>query len=136
MVAPAEKAHVHLLLLQLEVGREQTQPLCLRSPPPSQGHHWWRKSARGQRLKAWVTNRLRLMKKRLETAATEGQGGTVLQGRAATVRSLEMAEWDQGEAWMWRCQESVVQGGGESGKATKMTEQTLKEESVVWAEML
>lgn len=62
-----------------------------------------------------MTIRLRLMTKRLETAATEARGGTVLQGRAATVRFLEMTERDQREAWVWRCQESVVQ----SGKATK-----------------
>lgn len=70
---------------------------------------------------AWVTIHLRLMRKRLETAATEGRGGTVLQGRAATVRSLEMAELDQGEVCMWRCQETVVQGRSESGKAPNVT---------------
>lgn len=68
-----------------------------------------------------MTIRLRLMTKRLETAATEARGGTVLQGRAATVRFLEMMEQDQKEEWVWRCQDSVVQDGRESGKATKVT---------------
>lgn len=75
---------------------------------------------------------LHLMKKRLETAASEVQGGTALQGRAA-IHFLEMMEQNQGEVWMWmwRCRESVVQSGKETGKATKVTEQTLKEESVL-----
>lgn len=69
-------------------------------------------------MKAWVTIRLHLMKKRLETAATEVQGGTILKGREATGRSLEMTEQDPGEEWMWRCQKSVVL---ETGKATNVT---------------
>lgn len=71
-------------------------------------------------MKAWVTIRLHLMKKRLETAATEVQGEIVLQGRALTVRSLEMMEQDQGEVLTWSCQKSVVQVESKSEKATRV----------------
>lgn len=71
-------------------------------------------------MKAWVTIHLHLMKKKLETAATEVQGETVLQGRASTVRSLEMMEQDQGAVLMWSCQMSVVQVESKTGKATKV----------------
>lgn len=107
-----------MLLLQVEASREQPLHLYLETPPPSRGHHRWRKSAQGQRWKAWGTVPLRLTKRRSETTATEGRGGTALQEKAAIVRSPEMMEGDPAEVWM--CSHSVVQGATESLKATKV----------------
>lgn len=75
----------------------------------------------------WVTTHLHPMKKRLETVATEVQGGTILQGREVTVRSPEKEESGPEVARTWRRQNSVVQ---ESGVASEVKWEVLKEESV------
>lgn len=82
---------------------------------------------------AWVTTRLHPMKKRLETVATEGRGGTVLQGREVTVHSPEKEDSGPEVARTWRRQNSVVQ---ESGMASGVKWELLKKESVQRAEML
>lgn len=68
-----------------------------------------------------MTIHLHPVRQRLETAAAEVPGETVLQGRAMTAHSPETMERDVGETWTWRCQKSVVHCWMESGKVTKVT---------------